>query len=165
MEAQPMSEERLAQVKALFQESYKLIYSGGAFDALSDQAEADGDVVPAVSQLVGSIINSTVKDAGVTDLGVLFGVAIMLMGELLEALQEVNIPNKEGDFELIINKAMMIVLNANPEIAQAVQSNPEIQQAMQAVGGSEGAAQSVEQGAAAGDPTAQGVMQGAQNAN
>jgi len=130
-----MDEQLLEQIKALFQESYSVIYSDGAFDAMADQAEADGDVVPAVSQLTSTIVNSTIKDAGVTDLSVLFGLAIMLIADMLEALQEVGMVAPDDAMQNIINQTMQMVLGENPAIAQAVAENPDIKGAIQAAGG------------------------------
>ena len=157
-----MDEQTIEQVKGLFQEAYSAIYSDGAFDAMADQAEADGDVVPAVSQLTGTLINSMVKDAGVTDVEVLFGVAFMLILDMLEALQEVGMTAPDGSVEAIVNKTMQTVLGENPSIAQEIANNPEIQEAMQSMGGPEGMVEGVQEQAAAGGPVAQGVMEGAQ---
>ena len=44
-----MDDELLEQVKGLFQESYSVIYEGGAFDTMADQAEADGTMPMAIS--------------------------------------------------------------------------------------------------------------------
>ena len=144
-----MDEQLLEQIKELFRESYEIIYNGGKFDALADQAEADGDVVPAVSLLVSSIINSTIKSAGVTDLGVLFGLAIMLIADLLGALEEVGITaESETVMADIINKTMQQVLIENPTIADEVAKNPEIQDAIAQAGGVTGGGQAAPQGGA-----------------
>ena len=131
-----MDEQLLEQIKALFRESYEIIYNGGKFDAMADQAEADGDVVPAVSQLVSTIINSTIKSAGITDLSVLFGLAIMLISDLLGGLEEVGItPESETAMADIINRTMQQVLGANPTIADEVAKDPNIQDAIAQAGG------------------------------
>lgn len=149
-----MDEQLVEQMKGLFQEAYSVIYKDGAFDAMADQAEADGDVVPAVSQLVAKLIDSIIKDAGVTDINVLFGVAIMLIADLLSGLQEVGIMAEEDAMQGIINQTMQAVLGNNPAIAQAVAQDPTVKQAIEAAGG-----QGAPQGAPQPQPQA-GVMGG-----
>ncbi len=126
-----MEDEILEQIKQLFRESQDAVYGNGAFDAMADQAEATGDVVPAVAQLVASVISSVVKDAGVRDVSVLLGLGIMLIADMLDGLQKVGIEAPADVMNSIINEAMKQVLANNPDLAEEIASDPAMQQAMQ----------------------------------
>lgn len=126
-----MDEQLLEQIKALFQQSYSVVYKDGKFDAMADQAEKDGNVVNAVSLLVSKVIASVIKDAGVTDINVLAGLGTILIADLLDGLQQVGIEAQPGDMENIMGKVIQSVLTENPAIAEEIKQNPEVQQMMQ----------------------------------
>jgi len=148
-----MDPEIINQVQPLFQEAYSAIYVDGAFDSMADQVEAAGDSVMPISQLVSKIIDSTVKDAGVTDLNVLFALAVLLIADLLESLEKVGITSEGVPFDEIINSTMQMVLSTNPDIAALIQQDPAIQEMMSKVGGQETPATDVApQGVLSGGP-------------
>lgn len=159
-----MTEDQIAQTKTLFQQVYSVLYKDGKFDVMADQAEADGDIVPAVSQLTVALMNSVIKDAQVQDLGVLFALAITTIADMLEALEQTGMMSKEGDFEAILNNVVAGVLQKNPDIAQQIADDPALQQMMQEVGGPEGVKPALEEEAAGGNERAAGVLEGAEEA-
>jgi len=156
-----MDAEQLEQIKSLFQSSYKVIYGDGAFDAMADQAEADGQVVPAVSQLTSKVIDTVIKQQGVTDVNVLLGLAIVIASDLLESLQQIGLESVDGDFEQILNNVVSEVLASNQQIAEQIKNDPEVQEMMAQAGGPEGAKADIATSAVQGDEMAQGVMGGA----
>ena len=147
-------------VGPLFQEAYQVIYAGGKFQVMLEQAQTDGDPVNAVAQLTSSIVNSTIKDAGVKDMTVLYSLAVLLISDLLEGLEQAGIQSQEGQMEAIISTVIQNVLASNPAFAQEVLQSPEMQELQASVDGQGGAVEAVAE--EAGVPV-QGVLEGIQD--
>ncbi|RKZ05959.1 hypothetical protein DRQ25_14990 [Candidatus Fermentibacteria bacterium] len=150
-----MEDEQLEQIKALFREAQDTVYGNGAFDTMADQAEATGDINGAVAQLVAAVINSTIKDAGVTDTTILLGLGIMLISDMLDGLQKVGLTAEVDAIPEIINSAMQQVFDTNPEVAEATMNDPQMRAAIENGMGSD-----IMNQAKAGGDVAQGVLQG-----
>lgn len=149
---QAMSDEVLAKVRPLFQESYKVIYEGGKFQTMVEQAKADGNPINAVAQLVTAVLDSTIKDAGVTDLETLYTLSLLLIADLLEGLQQVGMEAQEGTMEQIVSKTISSVLTDNPAFAQIVLDSPQFKELQASAGGQVPAAEAAPQQGVMGTP-------------
>jgi len=125
----PQDNESMEKVKSLFQAGYKMLYEGGAFDALRQQAEENP--VGAVTQFLSTTATQILQDAGETDTTTVLSAMMGLLGEVVQALEETGIKIPPEQVETIIGSAINQTLTNIPELGQSMVSDPQVQQALQ----------------------------------
>lgn len=142
------------EVKVLFQKAYKHMYEGGQMDELITMINDGGEIIPLVSGMIVAILNSFIKDGGVEDMRVLFNLGVLLMGDILDTLNQsgidVNSQVDEQGSQTLISTVVTKVLTANPEFAEMVKNDPATQEFAQAQAGQGDAMAGAKQGVAAG---------------
>lgn len=128
------NDEQALAIRELFQQGYKAIYEGDAFDNLMESIEGGADPVQAITMLLAGIVNNMIKEGGITDLTILFNVAVALMTDLMASMAEIGKELEPGAGQQIVAQGVQLVLQDNPEMMEAVMKNPQMQQLLQQQG-------------------------------
>jgi len=133
----PEQEAEIGEViRPLFQQSYKVMYEEGIFDALIAEIESGMPVVEALPRMLTGLLSAVIRDSGVDSMDVLFNLGVLLMSDALHTLQELGIAEmEEADANQVIASTVESVMKENPEFAKKVMADPRTAEMMKGAGG------------------------------